>query len=124
MRFSVAALIRRRRALRRHWERQLRARHVKELTDAKARHARVLAANLQVAMVNVRVALDALADPTQLVALVTEARSSPKRLLDHIDRATRGAFAVTQLVECERLTLGLAGKFSKWGIAWRRREPT
>jgi len=91
-----------------HVELEGRKRFAKELQDAKARHARVIQANLQAAMVSTRVVLETLNDATQLAQLVTEARQSPARLKEHLDRSGRHANAVVQLVECERLILGMS----------------
>lgn len=89
-------------------ERQVRLKCAKELVDARSRHLRIVVAQLQVVAANSRVVLEALSDPTQIGRLVSDARSSSKRLLEHLDRAARNASATAQLVETERLILGMS----------------
>ena len=103
-------------------ERQVRIKCAKELVDAKTLHLRIVRSNLQVAVVNSRIALEVLSDPTQIAKLVQEARGSSARLLDHLDRVTRNAHATVQLVECERLILGLATQIVDVDVEDRRAD--
>jgi hypothetical protein len=87
---------------------QAREKLVQDQTEARARHARMAQAALQVLTIPSRVAMEVIQDPLVLQRYISEARATPRGLERLIGMVTSISHGLPGVVDVERLALGLS----------------